>query len=113
MQPGEEEEAKKRVLRRLQEEAGELPHIDAEAIWQRTQTLLELLYTRVRTCRESHEAMEQSHTNRLRHIQRERENERAQRKTFMVSGLGGLGAVGASALLAAHLYRRRRNRSQR
>ena len=111
MQAGEEEEeaAKQDVLRRLQAESQQLPHIDAAAIWQRTQTLLDLLYTRVRTCRESHE---QSH-EQLRHFHREQEKERAQRKTFMVRGLSGLGVVGASALLAAHLSRRRRNRSQR
>ena len=112
-QAGEEDKAKQNVLRRLQEESRELGDIDAAAIWQRTQTLIDLLYTRVQTCREKHKETEQSHTTRLQQIQRERENERAQRKSFFLRAGGAVGATGASALLAAHLYRRLRNRSRR
>ena len=110
-QPLDPEETKARtsVERELQEKSPDYKHLQS-TLWQWTDNLLERLKSKVEERRSKLQE-----TNKIENWRRSFEEWRRQKnfKSYRDGALVTAGLVGAPLLLAAHLYKRRRNRSQR
>ena len=108
-QPLDPEETKARtsVERELQEKSPDYKHLQS-TLWQGTDNLLERLKSQ-----ERHSKLQE--TNHIENWTRRAQEWRRQKnfKSYRDSALVTAGLVGAPLLLAAHLYKRRSNRSQR